>query len=58
MADGSEFKLVNGDEVADNDGATINFSTGAVTGGGAGFTPFDFTVNDDRWFKYSLSLLP
>ena len=58
LADGSEFKLVNGDEVADYDGGTINFSTGAVTGGGAGFTPFDFTGNDDTWFKYSLSLLP
>ena len=57
LASGVEYKLLNGDVLSDYAGGTINFETGVVTGGGANFTPIDFTGNLGKWTKYSINLL-
>lgn len=57
LADGSKYQLPNGPLLSNYAGGAVDFETGTVTGGGANFTPADFTANPDGWFKYSLNLL-
>jgi hypothetical protein len=58
LADGSKYALPLGPLLSNYAGGSINFETGIITGGGANFTPADFTGNLGGWFKYSLNLLP
>lgn len=55
--DGSDHILAVGGLISNYSGGTVNFGTGVVTGGGANFTPIDFSGQASQWAKYSVSLL-
>lgn len=58
LADGSIYRLLNGNFLSNFPGTVLNLQTGSYVGGEVlTYTPADFTANPDEWFKYSLNLL-